>query len=50
MTEKQKNYKIGNLLGQLRNQNLIENTNSDRKPVWQLRVNYEYFTSILREK
>ena len=41
MTEKQKNYKIGNLLGQLRNQNLIENTNSDRKPVWQLRVNYE---------
>lgn len=41
MNEKQKNYKIGNLLGQLRHQKLIENTSSDRKPVWKLRENYE---------
>ncbi len=41
MNEKQKNYKIGNILGYLRKQNLIINDGSDSHPIWKLREDYE---------
>ena len=37
MSEKQKMIKIANILSVLRNYNLIENTGSDRKPIWELK-------------